>query len=311
MARIFLADGNNYVNRGWHAVAPMKNSEGFPTHGIKGTMNIIMSDIRNLEPDRYIMVFDKGGKKTWRSEVYPEYKKSPSRVEGKKNADPGLYMQYKPIRQLLKAMGIRLFGKKGVEADDLIGTLAVMFAAMGHEVLISSKDKDFASLVTKRIKMVQATSRKIIGPKDIEAMFGVKPEQMVEYLMLIGDKIDNIPGIMKCGDKTAAKWLKEFGDIKGIKANVDSMTPSIKEHFQRDKKNFKWTRRLITIKTDIKHKVTFENCAYGEPDKDRIKRLCKRYELAQLHTQIKQLLKQMKVGAEPNAWESKSKSKKK
>ncbi len=304
MKRIVLIDGNNYVNRGFHAVAPMKNKEGHATHGIKGTMNIILSDLRHLKPDRMIVVFDKGGKPNWRTLAYPEYKRSPSRLKQKENANKDVFTQYKPIRQILKAMGVRLFGIAGVEADDLIGTLAVMFSEMGYEVLICSKDKDFASLVNKRVKMVQATSRKILGMKQIEEEFGVKPSQMVEYLMLQGDKIDNIPGITKCGGGTASKWLKKYGTIKELLKNIDDLTPSIKGHLKRDKKNFKWTRELVTIKTDIPHKVTWENSAFKEPDLKRLQKICKKYELTALHKEIKVALRNLNV-EEENTWAKK------
>lgn len=306
MATIHLIDGNNYVHRGWHALTPMKNKEGFPTHGIKGTLNIIMADLRRIECDRTIVVFDKGGKPNWRSELYPEYKKSPARVKGKDD-NKEVFTQFKPIRKLLKAMGIRVFGKAGVEADDLIGTLAVMFEAMGHTVLISSKDKDFASLVTKNIRLLQATTRKEMGPIGVKNAFGVKPSQMVEYLMLLGDKVDNIPGIPKCGPGTAKKWLNEYGDIKTLLKNTKDLTPVIKANLKAGKGVFKWTRTLIDIKIDIPHKITFENCAYQEPDMEKLKKLCMKYELKATHDEIKQVLKTLKVGAQESKWKTKTK----
>lgn len=303
MARILLSDGNNYIHRGWHALTPMSNAEGFPTHGIKGTLNIVLSDLRNLDLDRMIVIFDKDGKPTWRSIEYPEYKRSPARVKSKDD-NKEVFTQFRPIRLILKAMGIRLFGIAGVEADDLIGTLAVLFASMGHEVLISSKDKDFAALVTAKIKMVQATSRKILGPKDVELAFGVKPSQMVEYLMLLGDKVDNIPGVEKCGPGTAKKWLQTYGTIKNLLKNIEALTPVLKANLKRDRKHFKLTRRLVTIKTDIPHKVTFENCAFKEPDLAKLKRLCSKYELTQLYRDILTQLKSMKVEAEECKWKT-------
>ncbi len=303
MGRILLTDGNNYVHRGWHACPPMSNSEGFPTNGIKGTLSIVLADIRHLKLDRMIVVFDKGGKPNWRAIKYPEYKKSVSRVKAKDD-NKEVFTQFKPIRQILKAMGVRLLGQSGVEADDLIGTLAVLFASQGHEVIIASKDKDFAALVTNKIKMLQGTTRKILGPKQIEEMFGVKPSQMVEYLMLLGDKVDNIPGITKCGPGTASKWLKTYGSIKGLKAHASELTPAIKAHFKRDRKNFKWTRELVTIKTDIPHKVDWDNCAFKAPDLPLLKRLCDKYDLKQTHKEIKQVLKTLKVGEE-NKWQTK------
>lgn len=291
--RVLLVDGNNYVHRGWHALAPMKNSDGFPTQGIKGTLAILMADIKHTKPDRVIVVFDKSGKPTWRSIAYPEYKRSEARVKARDD-NKEVFTQFAPIRKLIKAMGIRVLGKAGVEADDLIGTLAVTFERLGCEVLISSKDKDFASLVTESIKMLKATTRQIWGPAEIKKEFGVGPEQMVEYLMLLGDKVDNIPGITKCGPGTAKKWLQEYGSIQKLRQNVSKMTPSIKAHFKAGRDNFAWTRQLLQIKTDIPNKVTLENCAFAEPDMSKIKKICKEYELKETYRELKECLSKIK-----------------
>lgn len=299
--RILLIDGNNYVHRGFWAVEPLSNSDGEPTNAIKGTINIILKDIEVLKPDRVIVVFDKGGRKGWRSEIYPEYKRSPERVKQKK--DPryeNLSPQFKPIRQILKAMGIRIIGKKGVEADDIIGTLATEMEADGHEVLISSGDKDLAALVTENVMIVTAKERELLDPVGIKMNFGVKPKQITEYLMLLGDKVDNIPGVEKCGPGTAAKWLSKYGTIKNLLENINDFMPPppkrkgskqkdppvVIRNLLRDKKNFKLTRKLVKLKLDEKHKVTIDNCAFGEPDLKKLEKLCDRYELKETHKQI-------------------------
>lgn len=307
--RILLVDGNNYVHRGFWAVQPLSNKAGEPTNAVKGTLNIILKDIEVLKPDRVVVIFDKGGRKGWRSEIYPEYKRSPERV--KQKSDPkyeDIKSQFKPIRMILKAMGIRILGKEGVEADDFMGTLATQFEEQGHEVLVSTNDKDMASLVTKNVFIVTAKERELLDPVGIKMNYGVKPKQIIEYLMLQGDKVDNIPGVEKCGPGTAAKWLTQFGTIKDLLAQIDDMipkqeftkagkekklkpTPAVVLNLLRDKKNFKLTRKLVTLKLDVPHKVTVENCGFGEPDIEKLGRLCKRYELKETHKQILKSLK--------------------
>lgn len=309
--RILLIDGNNYVHRGYWAVQPLSNSDGFPTNAIKGTLNIILKDIEELKPDRAVVIFDKGGKKGWRSEIYPEYKRSPARVKAKSDDKyEEIKQQFKPIRQLLKAMGFRLLGKKGVEADDYMGTLATEFAEQGHEVLISTNDKDMAQLVTDSINIVTAKERELLDPVGIKMTYGVKPNQIVDYLALLGDKVDNIPGVDKCGPKTAADWLRQYGSIKDLLANVDDLLPKqemtktgkpkkMKKPSQvvlnlieaKKKKQFKLTKKLIRLKLDVPHKVDIDNCAFGEPDLEKLKRICDRYELKETHKQILKMLK--------------------
>lgn len=312
--RILLIDGNNYVHRGYWAVQPLSNADGFPTNAVKGTLNIILKDVSELKPDRVVVIFDKGGRKGWRSEIYPEYKRSPSRVKAKEDDKyQEILQQFKPIRQILKSMGIRLLGKKGVEADDFMGTLATQFAAEGHEVLVSTNDKDMAQLVTADINLVTAKERELLDPAGIRVAFGVSPKRIVDYLMLLGDKVDNIPGVDKCGPKTAAQWLNDFGSIKELLERVEELLPKqemtkagkpkkMKKPSQvvlnlieaKKKKQFKLTRKLVTLKLDVPHKVDIHNCAFGEPDMERLKKLCDRYELKETHKQILKHLKDRK-----------------
>lgn len=303
--RILLIDASNYIHRGYWAVEALSNKDGFPTNAIKGTINIILKDIKELKPDRVVICFDKGGKKNWRSEIYPEYKRSEARVKQKEDDTyENIRPQFKPIKRLLKAMGFRTIGKKGVEADDLMGTLAIQFEEEGHEVLISTNDKDLAAMVTPNVFIVTAKERELLDPVGIKMKYGVKPAQIVDYLMLLGDKVDNIPGVDKCGPATAAKWLSQYGSIKNLLANVDDFKPAppkrkgakekplpvVIQNLIAAKKHFKLTRKLITLKTDEKHKVTIDNCAIGEPDWDRIAKICRKYELNETHKEIKRVM---------------------
>lgn len=303
--RILLVDASNYIHRGYWAVEALSNKDGFPTNAIKGTINIVLKDIKELKPDRVVFCFDKGGKKNWRSEIYPEYKRSEARVKQKEDDTyENIRPQFKPIKKLLKAMGFRTIGKKGVEADDLMGTLATEFEAEGHEVLISTNDKDLAAMVNDNIFIVTAKERELLDPVGIKMKYGVKPSQIVEYLMLQGDKVDNIPGVVKCGPGTAAKWLTQYGSIKNLLANIDDFKPPAPkrkgakekplpvaiQNLLAAKKHFKLTRKLITLKCDETHKVTIDNCVIGEPDWELIARICKKYELTETHKEIKRVL---------------------
>lgn len=303
--RILLIDASNYIHRGYWAVEALSNSDGFPTNAIKGTINIILKDIKELKPDRVVICFDKGGKKNWRSEIYPEYKRSEARVKQKEDDTyANIRPQFKPIKALLKAMGFRTIGKKGVEADDLMATLATEFSAEGHEVLISTNDKDLAAMVTHNVFMVTAKERELLDPVGIKLKYGVKPTQIVDYLMLQGDKVDNIPGVTKCGPGTAAKWLQQYGSLKNLLDNVDDFKPAapkrkggvqkpfpiVIQNLIAAKKHFKLTRKLVTLKCDESHKVTLSNCVLGTPDWNKIKRLCDKYELNETHKEIKKVM---------------------
>lgn len=294
--KILLVDGSNYLHRGHWAIVgtagrkeKLETKDGFPTSGIKGMVNMILADIQLLKPDRIVVCHDVGSKDLWRTKLYPEYKRSPARLASKQKAkDSGnnVYEQLKPVQKLLHYMGVRQARSDGEEADDLIGTLATEFAAQGHRVLISSSDKDFGSLVTNKIKLVEAKTRTILGPLQVETKFGVAPAQMVEYLMLIGDSVDNIPGVVKCGPTTASKWLKQYGSIANLLKNEAQLTPVLRANLAVARKKFKLTRKLLTIKTTVSHTVTLENSSLQAPDLDGLERLCKRLELKQAHTAI-------------------------
>lgn len=299
--RILICDGNNYIARGFYAVEPLSNKKGEPTNAIKGVVNILLKDIEVFKPDRVIFLFDKKGKKSWRSKLYPEYKRSPERL--KQKDDPkyeDLKAQFKPVRRIIKAMGVKTLARAGVEADDFMGTLAVEYGDLGHEVLISTNDKDIASAVNKNVFIATAKDRELLDPAGVKVKYGVHPHQIVEFLMLLGDKVDNIPGVFKCGEGTAAKWLSKYGTIKNLLANIDDFKPPepkrkttkpkampvVITNLLEAKKNFKLTRKLVTLKTDIPHKIELDDCVLKEPDYELLKKLCTRYELKETHAQI-------------------------
>lgn len=299
--RVLLIDGNNYFHRGHWAVkgqggkkSSLMNSDGFMTTAIRGMLNIIIADINVLHPDILIVCYDSSGAPNWRKVLYPEYKCGPARLAQKakaKESGENVYEQLKPIQRILRAMGVTQIGVLGEEADDIMATLAVEYAALGHEVLISTNDKDLGSTVTKDIKIVESTTRRLLGVRGINEKYGVKPKHMVEWLMLMGDSIDNIPGVFKCGAKTAAKLLNEHGNLKTILANVDSFTPALKLNMKKGKKNFKWTRPLLTLRTTVQHGLDLEQCGYRAPKLQVLDRICTELELKTTHKQLLEVLK--------------------
>jgi DNA polymerase-1 len=286
--RLLLIDGSNYAARGFHAVKGLSSKSGFPTNAIKGMLAIIIADLHVLQPDYVIIAFDLHGKKNWRQIAYPMYKKSPARLAAREKAKAEgslMGIQMDPLREILKATGLKVCCIEGEEADDIIGTIAVQYAEQDIEVVIASMDKDFAQLVNKNIKLMNQ-EREIKGVRGVVAKFGVKPSQIIDYLTLQGDGVDNIPGVPKCGPGTAAKWLVEHKTLRGVVAAADTFTPVLKANFAAHKKNFKWTKPLVTIKTDVETSLDIESGRPRVPKYNRLKRLCLELDLKATHVQL-------------------------
>lgn len=269
-------------------------------------MNILLADFAKLRPTHVGIVFDKGGKVNWRKEIYPEYKANRRPdidtlpPEKRKAAREKLkqYLEMKgqidPLKELLRSMGFRLINKAGVEADDLMGTLAREYSALGFEVVMCSNDKDMAQLVDGQIKMMNG-QREILGPNEVFKKFGVRPTQIVDYLSLLGDTADNIIGLRGVGEKKAAQLLSDFGSIKSIIERCDELTPALCASFKGAKKAMKLNRQLITLRLDEPHKVKIEQLVYPPVDtydtKD-VGRICKELGLTQTHKQIQGMVNQ-------------------
>lgn len=275
---LLLIDGNNYINRGFYATPPLSNSDGFPTNAIRGFFHILCADYWKLKPDAIIVAFDKGGADNWRKKLYPEYKAN--RVEGKKTDEyKQMSCQFSPIRKLVKAVGIPIAAKSGEEADDLIGTLSRMYEEIGYRVLVSSRDKDFAQLVSKNTFIVTAGERELLGAKQIREIYGVGPELIADYLTLVGDKVDNVPGVYNCGGKTAAKLLLKYGSVKGIVRNADSLTAAMKKNVLAAKPMIRTAYKLVTI--DRFRQLKLKSDLTWTPNESMLSRLCDELELTQ------------------------------
>jgi len=214
---VILVDGSSYLFRAFHALPPLVTSLGQPTGAIKG----VISMIRRLQSDfpmsNIVVVFDAKGK-TFRNDLYPDYKANRPPMPDE------LRTQIEPIHRIIEQMGLPLIVEPGVEADDVIGTLAWRAAAEGQQVLISTGDKDMAQLVNANVTLMNTMTDQYLDEAGVVSKFGVRPDQIIDYLALVGDTVDNIPGVHKCGPKTAVKWLATYDSLDGVIAHADQIT---------------------------------------------------------------------------------------
>ncbi|HAT1867543.1 TPA: DNA polymerase I [Legionella pneumophila] len=241
---LILIDGSSYFFRAFHALPPLTNSKGQPTGAIYGVANMIKKIIKDYQPEEIAVVFDAKGK-TFRDEWYPEYKahRPPMPQE--------LSSQFQPLIQLLQAMGLPLLIIDGVEADDVIGTLAKQATEQGIPVVISTSDKDMAQLVNEHVSLINTMSNYNMDIDGVKEKFGVAPEQIIDYLTLIGDTVDNIPGVEKCGPKTAVKWLTEYQTLDNLIAHANEIGGKIGEYLRVSIPHLPLSKKLVTIKTDL------------------------------------------------------------
>lgn len=243
-APLLLIDGSSYFFRAFHALPPLTNSQGQATGAIYGVANMIKKLIKDYQAEELAVIFDAKGK-TFRDEWYPEYKAN------RPSMPQELSSQFEPLMQLLQAMGLPVLIVEGVEADDVIGTLAKQATEQGVSVVISTGDKDMAQLVNEQVTLINTMSNYIMDIAGVREKFGISPEQMIDYLTLVGDASDNIPGVTKCGPKTAVKWLTEYKTLDAVIENAHSMSGKIGEYLRASIPHLPLSKKLITIKTDL------------------------------------------------------------
>ena len=215
MTDLVLIDGSSYLYRAYHALPPLTNAAGEPTGALHGVLTMIQKLLREEQPSSVAVIFDAPGK-TFRDELYSEYKANRPPMPDE------LRSQVQPILDAVEAMGLTLLRVPGVEADDVIGTLCKQAGEAGLSVLVSTGDKDLAQLVNDRVSLINTMNDSRMDRDGVKAKFDVFPEQIVDYLALVGDTSDNIPGVPKVGAKTAAKWLNLYDNADGIVRNADS-----------------------------------------------------------------------------------------
>ena len=273
--KLILVDGSGYLYRAFHALPPLSNSKGEPTGAILGVLNMLNKMIKEESPDRIAVVFDAPGR-TFRDDLFEQYK-------AHRPAMPDdLRSQIQPLYDTVAAMGLALLRVPGVEADDVIGTLAKQGAASGYEVLISTGDKDMAQLVGPNIGLINTMSNTRLDRAGVKAKFDVFPEQIVDYLALVGDSSDNIPGITGVGPKTAAKWLGQYQTLDELVAHAADIGGKVGENLRNELAMLELSRKLATIDTKLTLDVTADELAGGVPDVARLRELYTRLELRTL-----------------------------
>ena len=264
---IILVDGTSFLFRAYHAIRqPLTTSSGQTTHAIFGTINMLRSLQRERQPRHMAVVMDARGK-TFRSDLYPAYKAN------RPPMPDDLRAQQQYVKRIIAAMGFKLVSKTGVEADDVIGTLAAEAARQGIDVLIVSGDKDLAQLVGAHVEMVDTMKNARYDRAGVVAKFGVPPEQMVDYLALVGDASDNIPGVPGVGPKTAARWLDQFGSLEQVEARAGEIAGKVGEALRGNLEQLALSRRLATIKCDVELDVALDDLRVQPPDVEALREM--------------------------------------
>lgn len=260
---LVLIDASGWLFRAYHALPPLSNARGEPTGAIFGMVNMLKRLQKDYAPEHIAVVFDAPGK-TFREAIYAEYKAN------RDATPPDLLHQWPIIVDMVKAMGLPTLSVSGVEADDVIGTLAKIGEAAGHEVLIVTSDKDMAQLVNDRVKLVDTMKNRVMDPAGVVEKFGVPPERIVDYLALIGDTSDNIPGVPSVGPKTAAKWLNEYGSLDAIIARADEIKGKVGEKLRDAIPQIPMSHDLATIRCNVELPLTLEQLVPGPADKAKL-----------------------------------------
>src|SRR5271156_5936525 len=273
--KLILVDGSGYLYRAFHALPPLTTSKGEPTGAVLGVLNMLNKMVKEEAPDRIAVVFDAPGR-TFRDDLFDQYKAH------RPPMPDDLRAQVQPLFDTVAAMGLPLLRVPGVEADDVIGTLAKQGADAGFKVLISTGDKDMAQLVGPNIELLNTMSNTRLDRVGVKAKFDVFPEQIVDYLALVGDTSDNIPGITSVGPKTAAKWLEQYQTLDALVAHAAAISGKVGENLRNELVMLELSRKLATIDTALPLDIDAEALNAGAPDLSRLRELYTRLELRAL-----------------------------
>ena len=270
-----LVDGSSYLFRAFHALPPLTNSHGEPTGATVGVINMLRKLIEEYRPTHVAIVFDAPGK-TFRDDLYAEYKANRPPMPDE------LRSQIQPTLDVIRAMGLPLLIIDDVEADDVIGTLARQATEQGIDTLVSTGDKDMAQLVNRHVTLINTMSETVTDETGVMEKFGVRPDQIIDFLALTGDSVDNIPGVPKCGPKTAAKWLAQYGTLDGVMAHADEIKGKIGENLRASLDFLPLSRTLTTIKTDVTLDRGPQALTPDNGDRDALRKLYERLESRRL-----------------------------
>lgn len=259
--QVVLVDGSSYLFRAYHALPQLVSSKGQATGAIKGVISMIRKLMAEYPDSHIAVVFDAKGK-TFRNDIYKDYKANRPPMPDE------LRSQIEPIHNIIRLMGLPILVVDHVEADDVIGTLATQATEKKMSVLVSTGDKDMAQLVTPHVTLINTMTGTFMDGPGVEAKFGVRPDQIIDYLALVGDTSDNIPGVPKCGPKTAVKWLQSFDSLDGVMANAESVTGKVGEYLRDSLEFLPMSYELATIKKDLELEYRVDELAPSVPDED-------------------------------------------
>ncbi len=270
-APVVLVDGSSYLFRAFYALPDLRSTDGHPTGAIRGVISMLRRLAKDYPQSPLAVVFDAPGR-TFRDDLYAEYKANRSAMPD------DLREQIAPIHAMIKAMGLPLVSVEGVEADDVIGTYAAQATALQREIVISTGDKDMAQLVTPYVTLVNTMTETTMDAEGVRAKFGVGPELIVDYLALMGDTVDNIPGVPKVGPKTAAKWLNEYGSLDALMSRSDEVKGRVGENLRDSLGQLPLSRELTQIKCDLELPLTFEDLLPTPPDNETLADFYRQFE---------------------------------
>jgi len=284
---LVLVDGSSYLYRAFHALPDLRSPAGEPTGAIYGVLNMLRRLVNDHKADFLGCVFDARGR-TFRDDVYPQYKANRAPMPD------DLAAQIEPLMEAIRAMGWPLLVVDGVEADDVIATLAKEAERAGIRTVVSTGDKDLAQLVDPHVTLINTMSNETLDVPGVTAKFGVGPEQIVDYLALVGDSVDNIPGVEKVGPKTAAKWIGQYGSLEGVLAHADEITGVVGENLRKARDWLATARELVTVKHDVALPFKVADLAPRERDRAALAELFRRFG-------FKSWLKEVQDGGDPPA----------
>ncbi len=275
---LYLIDGSSYVFRAYYGLrADLSTSDGFPTNAVYGFATMLLKFLREYEPRYLGMVFDSKGE-VFRNEIYPEYKAN------RDEAPESLQLQFPKIFELVRAFSIPMLAMEGYEADDIIGTIA---RAQGtSNVVLVTGDKDFCQLVSENVTLVDTMRERVTGVREVHQKYGVEPGQMIDFFALVGDKVDNIPGVAGVGEKTASALISKYGDLDGVYRSLEELRPGVAQRLIEHKDNAYLSRELVTIKTDVEVGTGIEDFRYGGYAAEDLQEIFRELEFGKLLDEI-------------------------
>jgi len=279
---LILVDGSSYLFRAFHALPPLTSSKGLPTGAVKGVISMIKKLMVDYPESELAVIFDAKGK-SFRNDIYPDYKAN------RPSMPDDLRVQIQPIHEIIQRLGIPILVIDGVEADDVIGTLAREATHKEKAVLISTGDKDMAQLVNEHITLINTMNNVIMDEAGVVEKFGIKPSQIIDYLALVGDTSDNIPGVPKVGPKTAVKWLAQYETLDGVMAAAEEIKGKVGENLRSVQDQLPMSKLLATIKTDVELPLGVDELKLGEADQEALQALYTEFEFRQWMEELDQV----------------------